>query len=64
LKLHVQLDRVAAKTDVVRRICFVSKRQLEAKLPGVEFNGPLNVLRAYNRVRFMNNADSEPRGCG
>jgi hypothetical protein len=32
LKLHVELDRVTAKSDVVRRIGVVSKGQLEAKL--------------------------------
>jgi hypothetical protein len=32
LELHVKLDRVPAKSDVVRRIGFVSKGQLEAKL--------------------------------
>src|SRR5712672_2287415 len=53
LKLHVELDRVTAKSDVVRRIGVVSKGQLEAKLPGVELNGPLDVPRAENRVSFL-----------
>jgi hypothetical protein len=51
LKLHVELDRVTAKSDVVRRI--VSKGQLKAKLLGVELNGPLDVPRAENRVSFL-----------
>ena len=50
LKLHVELDRVAAKSDVVRMIGFVSKGQLEAKLLGVEINRPLDVPRSENRV--------------
>jgi hypothetical protein len=45
LKLHVELDRVTAKSDVVRRIGVVSKGQLEAKLLDVELNGPLDVPR-------------------
>ena len=53
LKLHVELDRVTAKSDVVRRIGVVSKGQLKAKLLGVELNGPLDVPRAENRVSFL-----------
>ena len=61
LELHVKLDRVPAKSDVVRRIGFVSKGQLEAKLLGIELNRPLNVSCAENRVNFLNIADSENR---
>src|SRR6185369_9929547 len=39
LKLHVKFDRVAPKTDVIRWIGFVPKRELEAKLLGVESDG-------------------------
>ena len=53
LKLHVEFDRVSAKSDVVWWIGFVSKSQLEAKLLGVEFNRPLDVARAENRVGFF-----------
>jgi hypothetical protein len=53
LKLQVKLDGVTAKPDVVRWIGFVSKDQLESKLPGVELNRPLDVPRAENRVRFF-----------
>jgi hypothetical protein len=53
LNLHVELDRVTAKSDVVRWIVFVSKGQLEAKLLGVELNRPLDVPRAENRVDFF-----------
>ena len=53
LKLHVELDRVTAKSDVVRRIGFVAKGQLEAKLLGVEINRPLDVPRSENRVDFF-----------
>jgi hypothetical protein len=50
LKLHVELDRVTPKPDVVRRIRFVSKRQLEAKLLGVELNRPADVAGTENRM--------------
>ena len=50
LKLQVEFDRVSAKSDVVWWISLVSKSQLEAKLPGVELNRPLDVARAKNRV--------------
>jgi hypothetical protein len=53
LKLHVKLDGVTAKPDVVRWIGFVSKGQLESKLLGVERNRPLDVPRTENRVRFF-----------
>jgi hypothetical protein len=53
LKLHVKLDRVTAKSDVVRWIGFVPKGQLESKLLGVERNRSLDVPRAENRVRFF-----------
>jgi hypothetical protein len=53
LKLHVKLDRVTAKPDVVRWIGFVSKGQLESKLLGVERNRPLDVPPAENRVSFF-----------
>jgi hypothetical protein len=53
LKLHVELDRVTAKSDVVRRIGLVSEGQLEAKLLGVKRCGPLDVPRAKNRVSFF-----------
>ena len=53
LKLHVQLDSIAAKTDVVRWIGFVAKGQPEAKQPYVELDRPLDVPRAENRVRFF-----------
>src|SRR5579859_1141198 len=52
LKLHVELDRVTSKPDVVRRVGLVAKGQLEAKLVGVEHNRPLDVPRAENRVSF------------
>src|SRR5262249_17856201 len=50
LKLHVELDRVTAKSNVVRRITFVAEGQLEAKLLGVEPNRSLDVSRAENRM--------------
>ena len=40
LKLHVELDRVSAKSDVVRWIGFVLKSQPETKLLGVKLNRP------------------------
>jgi hypothetical protein len=52
-KLHVKLDRVTAKSDVVRWIGFVPKGQLESKLLGVERDRSLDVPRAENRVRFF-----------
>jgi hypothetical protein len=52
LKLHVQLDRVAAKSDVIWRIGVVSEGQIEAKLPGVEFDRALDIPRADNRMSF------------
>ena len=53
LKLHVELDCVTAKSDVVRRIGFVSKGQLEAKPPGVELHRPMDIPCAENRVGFF-----------
>jgi hypothetical protein len=50
LKLHVEFDRVSAKSDVVWCISLVSKSQLEAKLLGVELNRLLDVACAKNRV--------------
>jgi hypothetical protein len=53
LKLHVEFDRVPAKSDVIRMIGFVSEGQLETKLLGVKRNRPLDVPRAKNRVGFF-----------
>jgi hypothetical protein len=53
LKLHVNLDGVTAKSDIVRWIGFVSKGQVEPKLLSVERNRSLDVPRAENRVRFF-----------
>jgi len=50
--LHVKLDGVTTKSDVVRWIGFVPKGQLGSKLLGVERNRPLDIPRADNRVRF------------
>jgi hypothetical protein len=58
LKLHVEFDRVSAKSHVVRWIDLVSKSQLEAKLLGVELNRPLDVARAENRVGFFESQDT------
>src|SRR3954464_6430438 len=38
LKLHVQFDCVAAKSDVIRWIGFVPKRELKAKSLGIELD--------------------------
>jgi hypothetical protein len=62
LKLHVKLDRVTAKSDVVRWIGFVPKGQLESKLLGVERNRPLDVPRADNRVGFFEHCRLEAAG--
>jgi hypothetical protein len=62
LKLHVEFDGVTAKPDVVRRIGFVSKGQLESKLLGVERNRPLDVPRADNRVGFFEHCRLEAAG--
>jgi hypothetical protein len=53
LKLHMELDRVAPKPDVIRWIGFVCKRELKAKLPGVELDGPFDVACAYDRVGLL-----------
>jgi hypothetical protein len=55
----VEFDRVSAKSDVVWWIGLVSKSQLEAKLLGVEFNRPLDVTRAENRVGFFEHCRSQ-----
>src|SRR6185369_8010532 len=49
LKLHVELDRVAPKPDIVRRIG-VAEGQLEAQLLGIEVDRASHVARAENRV--------------
>jgi len=64
LKLHMELDRVTAKSDVVRWIVLVSKGQLEAKLLGVELDRPLDVPRAENRVGFFEHCNSETHDRG
>jgi hypothetical protein len=53
LKLHVELDRITAESDVIRRIGLVSKSQIEAELLGVELNRPLDLPRADNWVSFL-----------
>src|SRR5215831_4001289 len=53
LKLHVELDRVAAKSDIIRCIGVVLKGQPEAKLLGVEPDRPMDVPRAENRMGFF-----------
>src|SRR5215831_19825968 len=58
----MEFDRVSAKTDVVRRIGFVSKSQLEAKLLGIKLNRPPDVARAKNRVGFFEHCRSQTRG--
>src|SRR5262249_43353869 len=40
-------------SDIVRRIGFVSKSELEAKLLRIELNRPPDVARAENRVCFF-----------
>jgi hypothetical protein len=46
LKLHVKLDCVAPKPDVIRWIGFVPKRELKAKSLGVELDGAFDVACA------------------
>lgn len=53
LKLHVDLDCVTTKSDIVRRIDFVSKGEFEAKPLDVEFNRLLDVSGAENRMGFF-----------
>ena len=53
LKLHVKLDCVAPKPDVIRGIGFVPKCELKAKSLGVELDGAFDVACPYNRVRFF-----------
>jgi hypothetical protein len=63
LKLHVELDRVPSKSDVIRRIGFVSKRELKAKSLRVELDRALYVASAYNRVRLFEHKKIQTRGC-
>jgi hypothetical protein len=50
LELHVDLDCVTPKSNIVRWIGFVSEGELKAKLPGVELDGAFYIARAYDWV--------------
>jgi hypothetical protein len=49
----VELDRVAPKADVIRRIGFVSESEVKAKSLGIELDRAFDVACAYNRVRLF-----------
>jgi hypothetical protein len=53
LKLHVEIDSVTAKSDIVRRVGCVAKGQIEAKLPGVELDRLVDVARADDRLGLL-----------
>jgi hypothetical protein len=50
LELHVELDRVATETDVVRWIAVVGEGKLESKLSRVKRDRAGDVARAENRL--------------
>jgi hypothetical protein len=53
LKLHMELDRVSAKPDIICLFGLVFKGKLEAEPLGIELNRPLNVSRTDNGVSFF-----------